>query len=122
MHGVRCMRSAVTGDASGRGKRTKEKTHTVDVLRNLRMHVGIRPLEVGASVKRRPSVAGSRDVNNIRIGFADQAVQMHVDEILPGRCAPMPQQTRLDVLFPEWLPQHGIVEKKKMPTPKIILP
>src|ERR1700680_3422554 len=108
MHGVWRMRSAVTGDASGRGKRTKEKAHTVDVLGNLRMHVGIRSFEVRASVKRRPSVAGSRDVNNICIGFADQPVQMHVDEILPGGCAPMPQQARLDVLFFERLTKQRI--------------
>ena len=93
------MRPAVTRDASGRGKRTKQKPHAVDVLRNFRMHVGVSSFEIRAGVQRRPAVAGTRNINNICVRFADQPVQMHVDKILPGRRAPVPQQARLNVLL-----------------------
>src|SRR5450432_1658974 len=57
MHRVRGMRAAVAGDAAGSRKRAKKKTHAVDVLRNLRMDVGISPFQVGTGVERWPSVA-----------------------------------------------------------------
>src|SRR5271165_2470143 len=41
MHGVRCVRAAMTGYTSGSGKGTKEQPHAVKVLGNLRMHVCI---------------------------------------------------------------------------------
>ena len=41
----------------------------------------------------------------------DDPVQMHVDEVLAGRRAPMAEQPRLDVLRLERLPQQRVVEQ-----------
>ena len=120
MHGVRRVRSAMARNTAGRRKRTKEKPHTVDVLGNFRMHFGISSFEVCAGVQGRPSVAGARNVNDICIRFPDQPVQMNVDEILPGRCAPMPQQARLDVFFCERLAQQRIIEEIDLADAEII--
>src|ERR1700735_225208 len=74
MHRVRCMRSAMTGDTARRGKRAEEKTHAVNVLSNLRMNLGVSSFKIRTSVQRGSSVAGARDVDNVCIRVADQAV------------------------------------------------
>ena len=37
------------------------------------------------------------NVNHVEVVLPDDAVQVHVDEVLPGRSAPMPQQHALYV-------------------------
>src|ERR1700678_558171 len=54
VHGVRCMRPAMAGNAYGSRKGTKQQPHTMDVLRDLRMHFGIGSFKVSASVERWP--------------------------------------------------------------------
>ena len=42
---------------------------------------------------------------------ADHAVQVGVDEVQPGRRAPVPEQARLDVLRQQRLAQQRVVEQ-----------
>src|SRR5262245_58704532 len=48
------------------------------------------------------------DVNNIEIVLVDQAVEMDVDEVQPGRRAPVTEQARLHVLTFQWFAQQWI--------------
>ena len=45
---------------------------------------------------------------------------MDIDEILSRRCAPMPEQTRLDVLFCKRFPKQRIVEEIDLTDAQII--
>ena len=39
----------------------------------------------------------SADVDDVQIGIADRAIEMGINEVEPGRGAPMPEQPRLDM-------------------------
>ena len=56
-------------------------------------------------------MAGSGDEDDVGVAVADDAVQMRVDQVQPGRGAPMPQQPRLDVLGRQRLAQQRIVQQ-----------
>ena len=120
VHGVRRVRPAMAGNPSGSGKRAEQKPHAVDVLRDLGMHIGVCSFEVRAGVQRRAAMAGAGNVNHIRVGLADQPVQMHVNKILPGGSAPVPQQPRLDVFFRERLAQQRIIQQIDLADAEII--
>src|SRR5450631_3760736 len=92
VHGVRRVWSAVTRNSSGCRKGSKEKPHSVRILGDFRMHVGIRSFEKGAGVERWSAMPGAGNVNNICVGLANQPIQMHVNKILPRRSAPMSKQ------------------------------
>ena len=53
--------------------------------------------EVGVAHDRRAAVPGAGDVDHVEVVFLDDPVQVHVDEVLPGRRAPVPQQHVLHV-------------------------
>jgi hypothetical protein len=43
-------------------------------------------------------MTGTDDIDHVQIVVPDQPIEVHVDEVEPGRGAPMAEQTRLDVL------------------------
>ena len=53
--------------------------------------------EIGVADHRRAAVAGAGDVDHVEVVLLDDPVQMHVDEILPRRRAPVAEQHVLDV-------------------------
>ena len=57
----------------------------------------------------RTAVAGPADVDHVQVVLLDDAIAVHVDEIEPGRGAPVSQQPRLDVLQAQRLGQQRIV-------------
>jgi hypothetical protein len=46
----------------------------------------------------RPAVPGAGEIDHAQIVLLDEAVQVHIDEALPWRGTPVPQQLGLDVL------------------------
>jgi hypothetical protein len=67
----------------------EKKAHSLDVLCNLRMNLGIGALQVGMRVQRWPAVSGTGNVNHTGIPFLDQPVQVYINEVLPCRGAPV---------------------------------
>ena len=82
--------------------------HPGFVLTDVGIDLAIAALEIGVGEQRRAAVAGTGDVDHVEIMQSDRPVQMDVDEILSGRCAPMPNHERLDMGQRERLAQHWI--------------
>jgi hypothetical protein len=51
------------------------------------------------------------DIDDIQIVLLNQPVQMNIDEIEPGRSAPMPQQPGFDVFQFQRLSEQRIIEQ-----------
>jgi len=63
---------------------------------------------------------GPRDVDHVEVVLDDDAVQVRVDEVLPGRRATVPEQPRLDVREPERLAQQRVVEQIDLAAGQIV--
>ena len=62
-------------------------------------------------IHRRAAMAGAGDVDNVRVVLLDQAVQMHIYEVLAGRGAPVAQEPGFDVIDRERLSEQRIVSQ-----------
>ena len=51
------------------------------------------------------------DVNDVRIVFFDEPIQMNVDEVLTRRSSPVTEQSRFDLLCFERFSQQGILKQ-----------
>ena len=120
MNGAGDLRGHVAGDAVGPGELAEQLLHPVAVLLNMGIYLGIGALKIRVGHDSRSAVTGPNDVHHVQIAFEDQAVQMHINEIKAGRCSPMTQQTRLDVLRAKRPFQKRIVFQINLPHRKII--
>ena len=68
----------------------------------------------------RAAVPGPGDVDRVQIELFDQAVHVDIDEVQPGRRAPVAQQSRLDVLELERLAQQRILVEIDLADRKVI--
>src|ERR1700730_15617203 len=59
--------------------------------------LAVRALEVRVGYDSGPAVAGAGDVNHVEVVFLDDPVEVHVNEVLPGGCAPVSQQHVLHI-------------------------
>ena len=77
-------------------------------MTDIRIDFAVGALKVSIAHDRRAAVSGAGDINHVEVIFLDDPVQVRVNEILPGRRAPMPQQHVLHVgkgerLFQQWI-------------------
>jgi hypothetical protein len=80
-------------------------------LGDVRVNFAVSALEIRVGDESRSTVSGARYVNDVQIVFPDQPVEMNVDKIQPGSCAPMTEQTRLDMFeFQRFLEQRIRIE------------
>ena len=71
--------------------------------------LAVGPFQVRVGDHARRAVARPGDVDHVQIVLLDDAVEVDVDEVQPGRGAPVAQQPRLDVLAAQRLLQQRIV-------------
>ncbi len=108
MQGVGCVRAAMAGDAAGGGEAAKEAQHALFIGRDVGVHLAISTFQPGAGVHGRAAMAWTGDENRLDAPVANQAIEVHIDKVLPDRRAPVPQQSRLDVLGQQRLAQQRI--------------
>src|SRR5271163_2202249 len=60
------------------------------------------------------------DVNHVQIITLDDPVEVRANHVEARRRAPVPEQTRLDVLTLERLPQERVVEQINLPDREVI--
>ena len=65
------------------------------VLADIRINLAVAALKIRIADKRRATMTWASDVKHIQIVLLDGPVQMHVDEVLARRRAPMPNDQRL---------------------------
>jgi hypothetical protein len=87
----------VAGDSTRKRELLEEPLHALFVLRDVRVHLGVRPLEIHIRHQCGSAVTGPGDVDNAEVAGVDDAVQMDVDEVQSRRRAPVAEQSRLDV-------------------------
>src|SRR5579862_2947906 len=78
------MRAGMTGNTSRGRELPKQDAQSFEVLRYLWIDFRVGAFQVGLRDDGWSAVAGTRDINHRRIVLADDAVEMHIDEILPG--------------------------------------
>ena len=101
----------VARNAAGEAELLEQPLHPLRVLADLRIHLRVGALEVGLRHHGRTSVPGPDHVDHVEVALADQAVEVHVDEVEAGRRAPVPEQAGLHVLAPQRLVEQGVVEQ-----------
>jgi hypothetical protein len=84
------------------------------------MHFGVTAFKIGVGIERGATMSGAGDVNEVRIMRLDEAVEMNVDEVLPRRRAPVPEQPWLDLLRLERLSQQGVFEEVDLADTEIV--
>ncbi len=67
-----------------------------------------------------PPCPGTGDVDDVRIMLFDKAVQMNVDEVLPRRRSPVPEQPWLDLFRFERLSQQRVFKEVDLADAQII--
>ena len=81
------------------------------VLRDVRINFAPSAFEINIAHNRRAAMTGTGDVKHIQVILLDDPVQMHINEILSRRRAPVPDHQRLHVReFQRTLQQRIVVE------------
>jgi hypothetical protein len=89
----------------------EQLAQAVLVLRDVGIHLGVRPLEVRVRDRGRPAVPRPHDVDGVEVPVADRTVHVRVDEVEPRRGAPVAEEAGLHVLGGEPLAQERVVEQ-----------
>src|SRR5579885_301479 len=109
MDGARGGNADMAGDAARSGELAKQAPHPSHILGHLRVNLRIGAFQIDVCHQRGATVSWSGKVDNVCILLLNQPVQVDVDEAEAGRCAPVAEQTRLDMLQAQRLAQQGIV-------------
>ena len=59
-------------------------------------------------------MAGTGNVDHVQIILLDHTIEVNIDEVLSGNCAPVTYDLLLDVLFCERFSEQRIVEQIKL--------
>ena len=94
---ARALRRGVARNPSGERELEEEPSQPGLVPADVGIDLAVCALEVRVAHDRRAAVPGARDVDHVEVVFLDHPVQVHVDEVLSGGRAPVPQQHALDV-------------------------
>ena len=88
------------GSECHQGKRiVEESLHSLFVRGDVGIDLAVRSFEIGVCDQPGPAMARTGDVDHVQVVFFDDSVEMDVNEIQPGRCAPMAEKARLDVFL-----------------------
>src|SRR6266568_5474021 len=87
----------------------EQSLHAPRVLRDMRIDLAVGTFEPGIGNDAGTPMARPSDVHHVKITGPYDPVQVHIDEVQPRRGSPMSEQTRLDVLKPQRLPQQRVV-------------
>ncbi len=105
------LRRHVAGDAAGEGELAEQPAQPGGVPGDGGIDLGVRALQVGVRDDAGATVTRADDVDRVQVVRPDHAVHVRVDQV-ESRCgAPVAEQTGLDVLGPQGLPQQGVVEQ-----------
>ena len=110
----------VARDAAREGELLEEPLQSVLVLRDGGIELAVRSLQVGVRNQRGPAVSRPGNVDHVEIVLPDDAVQVHVDEVLPRRRAPVPEEPRLQVGEPERGPEKRVVVQVYLPDGEVV--
>src|SRR5918999_3922757 len=96
--GTWCFWGHMAGDATWERELGEQLLHALLVLRDVRVQLAVRALQVRVGHHTRCAVARASDINHVQIILLDDPVKMDIDEVQPWRCAPVTKQSWLDML------------------------
>ena len=114
------LRCSVARDPAGIGELSEELAQPFLPRPDVWVQLAVRPLQVGVRDVCRPAVTRTGDEDGAQVAGPDGPVQMRVDEVQAGDGAEVAEQTRLDVLGLQRLPQQRIVEQVDLPDRQIV--
>src|SRR4030042_927658 len=91
------LRRCVAWNSAGKRKLNKKLPKPGLVLADVGIYLAVSALKISVAYHGRAAVPGAGDVNHVEVVFFDDPVQVHVNEILPGRRAPVSQQHVLHI-------------------------
>jgi hypothetical protein len=112
---ARALRRCVAGNSSWKRKLNEELPKPGLILADVGIDLTVSALEVSVANHGRPAVPRPGDVNHVQVIFLDDAIQVDVDEILPGGRTPVSQQHVLHIRERQRPLQQRIVVKINLP-------
>ncbi|MNN88935.1 hypothetical protein D3C81_2066810 [compost metagenome] len=79
------------------GKLPEQSIQTQGVAFHCRVQLCIGTFHVGLGHDSRAAVTWACNKHDVQIVLPDQAIQMGIEQVQPGRCTPVAQQPGLDV-------------------------
>src|SRR5215472_10160940 len=105
------MRAAMAADSARRRESLEHQLHPVVILSYVWMNLGVGAFQIRMRIQRRAPMTGAGDIDDACVGLLDQAIQMHIYEVLAGRGAPVAQEPGFDVIDRERLSEQRIVSQ-----------
>src|SRR5215208_4210149 len=110
----------VGGHATRKRELAEQPAHALLVLADSGIDLRVRPLEIRIRDQPWPAVPGASHVDRVQIARSNRAVHMGVEQIEARSGAPVPQQSRLDMLDLQRLPEQRVVEQVDLPYREIV--
>src|ERR1019366_7612983 len=85
----------MAGNATGERELLEQLFQPGFVLCNVRIHFAPGTFKIYIAYDGGATVAGARDIEHVQVILLYYTVQMHIDKVLSGRCAPMADHQRL---------------------------
>jgi len=104
----RRRRGDVAGDPAGKRELGEQPCQPGLVLADVGIDLAVGALQVGVGDQCRTAVTGTGHVEHVEVALFDHPVQVHVDEVLARRRAPVSNHERLHVRQFQWLLQERI--------------
>lgn len=101
----------VAGNTARKAELLEQFLHPAFVLRDFRVRLCVCAFEVSVSDQRRSSMTGAGNKQDIEILLRDDSVEMDINKVQARRCAPMTEQSGLDVFPLQRLSHEGISEQ-----------
>jgi hypothetical protein len=105
------FRCDVTRNTAGKRELPEENLQSGFVLRDRRIDLAVGPFEIRVGDERWSAVPGTGDVDHVEVALVDDPVQVHIDEVLARRGAPVAEQSRLDMCRTERFAQERVVKQ-----------
>ena len=99
----------MAGDAAPKRELREEPLETGLVRGDVRVDLAVRALEIGVGHQPRSAVTRPGNIDHAQTARLDDAIEMRVDEVEPGRGSEVTEQPWLDVPCREGLLQQRVI-------------
>ncbi len=118
--GARRFGCDVTWNSARKRELREEALHPLLVAGDVRVYLAVGTFQISVGDQCRPSVSRSGHVDHVEVVRFDKAIQMRVDEVQSRRCAPVPKQSRLDVVLGQRLLEQRIIIEIDLTDRKVV--
>lgn len=110
----------MTRNAAGEGELPEQTVQTIGIPTDIGIDLAVGTFQIGIGDDTGTAMAGSANVNDTEIEGTDGPIEVSVNKVEPGRRAPMSEQARFDVLWPQRFPQQRIIQQINLTDGQIV--